>query len=73
VVGVPCSELGQRVRAYVALKPGAEATEEDLINWTSQNIAAYKVPEAIKFLAALPKGPTGKVLRKALRDEASAS
>jgi long-chain acyl-CoA synthetase len=71
VVGVACSELGQRVRAYVALKPGAHATEKDLIDWTVKSLAAYKVPETILFLDALPKGPTGKVLRKALRDHAS--
>ena len=71
VVGVPCRELGQRVRAYVALKPGARATDKDLIDWAAKNIAAYKVPESIEFLAALPKGLTGKVLRKALRDQAS--
>lgn len=71
VVGVPCSELGQRVRAYVALKPGARATDKELIDWTSKSIAPYKVPETIRFLDALPKGPTGKVLRKALRDQGS--
>ncbi len=68
VVGVPCSELGQRVRAYVALKPGARATDKELIDWAGKSIAAYKVPESVAFLAALPKGVTGKVLRKALRD-----
>ena len=71
VVGVPCNELGQRVRAYVALKPGARATDKELIDWAAKNIAAYKVPESIEFLAALPKGLTGKVLRKALRDQAT--
>ena len=71
VVGVPCSELGQRVRAYVALKPGARTTDKELIAWAGKSIAAYKVPESIVFLAALPKGPTGKVLRKALRDQAA--
>ena len=70
-MGVSRSELGQRVRAYVALKPGAQATEQDLIDWTAKSLAAYKVPETVMFLAALPKGPTGKVLRKALRDQAS--
>jgi long-chain acyl-CoA synthetase len=73
VVGVPCSELGQRVRAYVALKPGASATDKELIDWAAKSIAAYKVPETIQFMAALPKGLTGKVLRKALRDQASAA
>ena len=46
VVGVPCSELGQRVRAYVTLKPGAQATDRDLMDWATRKIAAYKAPEA---------------------------
>jgi long-chain acyl-CoA synthetase len=70
VVGVPCSEMGQRVRAYVALKPGAQATERDLIDWAAKSIAGYKVPENIMFLPALPKGLTGKVHRNSLRDQA---
>lgn len=68
VVGVPCPELGQRVRAYVALRPGARATETELIDWAARSIAAYKVPESIEFLPALPIGPTGKVMRRVLRD-----
>jgi long-chain acyl-CoA synthetase len=73
VVGVPCREFGQRVRAYVALKPGADASGRDLMDWAARSIAAYKVPESIVFMAALPKGPTGKVLRKTLRDQAAVS
>ena len=72
VVGVPCNELGQRVRAYVALRPGAAATDQELIDWAAKSIAAYKVPESVKFLAALPIGPTGKVVRRALREQAMA-
>jgi long-chain acyl-CoA synthetase len=68
VVGVSCSELGQRVRAYVALRPGAQATDRELMDWAARSIATYKVPESITFLAALPVGPTGKVMRRALRD-----
>jgi acyl-CoA synthetase (AMP-forming)/AMP-acid ligase II len=71
VVGVPCAELGQRVRAYVALKPGARATAAELIAWAGQAIAAYKVPETIVFDETLPKGPTGKIHRKTLRDRAA--
>jgi long-chain acyl-CoA synthetase len=73
VVGVPCSEMGQRVRAYVALKPGTQATDKELIDWTAKSIAAYKVPESIAFLPALPIGPSGKVVRRALREQASAA
>ncbi len=71
VVGVPCAEMGQRVRAYVALKSDAKATDRDLIDWVARKIAAYKVPESIVFLATLPKGSTGKVQRTDLRDLAS--
>ena len=71
VVGVPCRELGQRVRAYVALKPGAQATDRDLMDWAATKIAAYKTPESIIFLDSLPKGATGKVHRKTLRDRAA--
>jgi long-chain acyl-CoA synthetase len=53
------------------LRPGARATDKELIAWTAKSIAAYKVPESIAFLDTLPKGLTGKVLRKALRDQAA--
>jgi long-chain acyl-CoA synthetase len=71
VVGVPCADMGQRVRAYVTLKSDAKVTERDLIDWVARKIAVYKVPESIVFLATLPKGSTGKVLRRDLRDLAS--
>jgi long-chain acyl-CoA synthetase len=71
VVGVPCADMGQRVRAYVTLKPGAMATDRELVDWVARKVAAYKVPESIIFLATLPKGPTGKVLRRDLRNQAS--
>src|SRR5258708_15524952 len=61
VVAVPCAELGQRVRAYVVLRPGAEATQAELTEWTGTKLAAYKIPESIVFATDLPKGPTGKV------------
>jgi long-chain acyl-CoA synthetase len=71
VVGAPDAELGQRVRAYIVLRPGAQATQAELTEWAGTRLAAYKVPERIVFAPDLPKGPTGKVLRKALRDRAS--
>jgi long-chain acyl-CoA synthetase len=71
VVGVPCADMGQRVRAYVTLKSNAHVTDRELMDWAARKIAAYKVPESIVFLATLPKGSTGKVLRRDLRDLAS--
>lgn len=68
VIGVPDNELGQRVRAYVTLKPGTHATAAELIAWAAQKLAAYKVPESVVFLETLPKGLTGKVHKKTLRE-----
>ncbi|MEP6830044.1 MAG: class I adenylate-forming enzyme family protein [Rhizomicrobium sp.] len=71
VVGAPDAQWGQTVRAYVVLHPGREASEADLQDWIAKSLAAYKVPERIVFADALPKGPTGKILRKALRERAA--
>ncbi len=68
VVGVPHPELGEVVRAFVALKSGATATAEELRTFVAERLAAYKVPESITFLPDLPKGLTGKVQRKALKE-----
>ncbi len=71
VVGAPDAELGQVVWAFVALRPETEASEAALKVWAGERIAAYKVPERIVFMAALPKGVTGKVDRKGLRERAA--
>jgi long-chain acyl-CoA synthetase len=68
VVGVPDAGLGEIVRAFVALKDGCAADEADLKAHVGRKIAAYKVPETIIFLNELPKGLTGKVQRRALRN-----
>jgi acyl-CoA synthetase (AMP-forming)/AMP-acid ligase II len=67
VVGVPDPIWGEIVHAYVARKDGHQVTEAALKRFLEARIAAYKVPEAIRFLPDLPKGPTGKIARKTLR------
>lgn len=64
VVGVPHSELGEDVAAAVALRAGAEATPEDLVAFVKERIAAYKYPRHVWVVDALPKGATGKILRR---------
>jgi acyl-CoA synthetase (AMP-forming)/AMP-acid ligase II len=67
VVGVPDSKWGEAVKACVVLKDGATATEGDVISWARQRIAAYKAPKSVDFIEALPRNPSGKILRRELR------
>ncbi len=67
VVGVPDEYRGETVQAYVSLKPGVAITEEELIKYCKQQMAAYKYPRSIKFIDELPKTTSGKILRRELR------
>jgi long-chain acyl-CoA synthetase len=67
VVGRPDERLGEEVTAVVGLRPGHTATAEELIEYCRERIAAYKYPREIRFVSELPKGPTGKILKKELR------
>ena len=64
VIGVPHDELGEEVAAVVALKPGAEVNERELSEYVKERVAAYKYPRTVRFVDALPKGPTGKILKR---------
>ena len=68
-VGVPDEYRGETVRAFVALKEGGDVTEEELISFCKERMADYKYPRQIEFLDELPKTPTGKFLRRELREE----
>ena len=72
VVGVPNDALGEEVGAAVALKDGAEATTEELRAFAKERVAAYKYPRAIWLVDELPKGPTGKILKREIDVPASA-
>jgi long-chain acyl-CoA synthetase len=65
-VGVPHPDLGEEVAAAVALKPGATADPAELRAWVKERVAAYKYPRHVWLVDALPKGPTGKILRRAV-------
>jgi len=67
VVGVPDPVRGEAVKAFVVLNQGATAAAEALRALCRGAVASYKVPECIEFLDALPKNPTGKILKKELR------
>jgi long-chain acyl-CoA synthetase len=64
VVGVPDDEWGEEIGAAVALRADGEATEEELREFVRERVAAYKYPRRVWFVDDLPKGPTGKILKR---------
>jgi len=68
VVGMPDPVRGEAVKAFVVLQAGKTVTAQALQSLCRDAIAPYKVPEAVEFIAALPKNPTGKILKKELRE-----
>jgi fatty-acyl-CoA synthase len=66
VVGVEDDEFGQRLRAFVVLDSGQDASEAELKDHVNANLARYKVPREIVFLDELPRNATGKVLKREL-------
>ncbi|GAA2828196.1 long-chain fatty acid--CoA ligase [Kribbella solani] len=73
VFGVPHPELGEEVAAAVVLKPGATARADELRDYLKAQVAAYKYPRLVQLVETLPKGPTGKLLKRELRISASVS
>lgn len=65
--GVADPEWGQRVRAYVELRPGAQATVQELRDFCRQRLATYKVPDTIDFVDSLPRNAAGKLMRHKLK------
>jgi long-chain acyl-CoA synthetase len=64
VVGLPSPDLGEEVGAAVVLKPGARATPDELRDYVKREVAAYKYPRKVWIADTLPKGPTGKILKR---------
>ena len=64
VIGMPHAELGEEVAAVVALKPGASASPDELRDYVKGKVAAYKYPRRVEIVDSLPKGPTGKILKR---------
>ena len=67
VIGRPDDKLGEEVVAVVSQQAGADVTPEELLAWCKERLAAYKYPREVRIVAELPKGPTGKILKKELR------
>lgn len=71
VIGVPHSKSGESVKAFIKLKEGQTATEEEIMDFCKENMAGYKRPRQIQFKDIIPVSNIGKVLRRELRDEES--
>jgi acyl-CoA synthetase (AMP-forming)/AMP-acid ligase II len=68
VIGVPDEKWGEAVKAIVVLKPGAAPDVESILAFARSRVAGYKVPKSVDFIDALPRNPSGKILRRFLRE-----
>jgi len=69
VIGIPDKVKGELAKAYIVLKPGETATEQEIIQFVRDRIAKYKAPRMVEFVKSLPQGPTGKILKRELREQ----
>jgi len=68
VIGVPDDQWGESVKAVVQLRPGAQATADELIAFTASRIAGYKKPKSIDFIDTMPRDAAGKLLKRKIRE-----
>lgn len=68
VIGVPDEKWGEVPKALVVLEPGVETSEQEILNFVRGYLAGYKVPKSVEFRNEFPKGGTGKILKKELRE-----
>jgi long-chain acyl-CoA synthetase len=69
VFGVPDDYWGEAVKAVIVLKDDTAATEEEIIRFCGEQLAGYKKPKSVEFWTELPKNPTGKILKRAIREK----
>jgi acyl-CoA synthetase (AMP-forming)/AMP-acid ligase II len=69
VVGVPDDKWGEAVKAVIQLKPGTEATEEEIIGMVKATLGSVHAPKTVDFVASLPRSPNGKVLKREIREK----
>jgi long-chain acyl-CoA synthetase len=69
VIGVPHADLGEEVAAVIALRPGSQATPEELRQFVKDRVAPYKYPRVIRLVKELPKTSTGKIFKRGIRLE----
>jgi long-chain acyl-CoA synthetase len=68
VIGVPHEKWGETAKAIVVKAPGAEVTEDEIIAYAKERLATFKCPTSVDWVDVLPRNPSGKVLKKDLRE-----
>jgi acyl-CoA synthetase (AMP-forming)/AMP-acid ligase II len=68
VIGVPDEQWGEAVKACVVLKPGTKASAAEIIEFMRARIAHFKCPKSVDFMESIPRNPTGKILKRVLRE-----
>jgi long-chain acyl-CoA synthetase len=68
VIGIPDEIKGELAKAYIVLKEGETAEEQEIIDYVRERMAKFKAPRMVEFVDSLPQGPTGKILKKELRE-----
>ncbi len=67
VIGIPHKTHGEEIKAFIILQENAQATSEEIIAWSKENMATYKYPRVVEIRSELPLTATGKVLKRELR------
>ena len=65
---MPDARWGETVKAIVVRKPGAGLSEQDLIDWSRERLAGFKRPRSVDFVEMIPRNPSGKIVKRQLRE-----